>query len=507
MIFTHRTIQLVLTVATVLVTGVASSVWFTRNRSAPRHTESNDRLETRNAATENDASQVAVLSNSESRPQADPATPNQATAVVVSEAKAAQNRQVDVEALRRDWMNEVAREEEKKALEGERLASVAKSATTELSRLEAGRKIRLHLVNGLGSLADDPQRIGMLLAEKRKLVDQIDQEHSDAVREGHSELAQFYESKRSSVAATAEMVRKSLQELASDKEISNLLTRQRQSLEQWQIMWLTASAAEQRATRNALRDAIAVLNEPTFCLKDGDAKSSERILRVLRGLGDAPLDAIWKSVDPSSRDGEIDAYSGNEALNILLGREDSSAGKVNPPKAVDLASDSSLISSIPVKKHAISGEWRSSSAGFQNNSHGSAIELPIDVDNSYEISMQVVRTKGNDAIILVLPVGSGNVKLAIDANHGAFHYLDRKQVKGKQLVNGRSTDIAIRLLANGEKCDIQFFMDKALMANWRGPIRLLNELGGQSPPNRGRIAIYTTEATFRISSVRYKKAD
>ena len=127
------------------------------------------------------------------------------------------------------------------------------------------------------------------------------------------------------------------------------------------------------------------------------------------------------------------------------------------------------------------GPWARQSDAVVGNRHpNTSLVFPVMLDGSYELHLTLVRTGKVDCLMVILPVGSTSLALALNDYEAPLYYLHL--VAGKPLqgpleafANDVEHTLKVRVLLKGDQADLAFDLDGAPLLAWSGPRSALSE--------------------------------
>jgi len=139
-----------------------------------------------------------------------------------------------------------------------------------------------------------------------------------------------------------------------------------------------------------------------------------------------------------------------------------------------------LLHLIDPAQDAVQGSWQRQPHGLLigERQDGNRIMVPLTISGSYELELKFVRTAHDQALGVVLPVGSAAVALTFSRNRGEVHGLDMLNKHGPaknrtgyrpgKLVNGQEYAVKVRVEPLGEKAHIVAWLDDDQLFDWTG---------------------------------------
>lgn len=145
-----------------------------------------------------------------------------------------------------------------------------------------------------------------------------------------------------------------------------------------------------------------------------------------------------------------------------------------------------LLPKVDVRNHRVGGRWARDGASLVSVSGPySRIMLPVTVSGDYELEVEFARKLGDDAVCLLLPVGSAVATLLLSGSQGEYHTLeciDGRSGKEKenetarrpgQLANGQKYHLNVAVRQKGDQATVEATLDGKPLTSWQGdPTRL-----------------------------------
>ena len=155
------------------------------------------------------------------------------------------------------------------------------------------------------------------------------------------------------------------------------------------------------------------------------------------------------------------------------------ATKGLPPAKAEPQQWIDLLARVDPAKDAVAGAWTIKDGALHVDSSRSArITVPVMPEGSYEIEAEFTRTSGNDAFVLILPVGTAGTGLFLSSLGGQFHDLgivrgegayNIKRVSPGTLENARRYTLRTRVVVSGDQAAIEVHLDERPLIAWQGP--------------------------------------
>jgi len=141
---------------------------------------------------------------------------------------------------------------------------------------------------------------------------------------------------------------------------------------------------------------------------------------------------------------------------------------------------------IDLERGVVEGSWKRDSSGVLAEPGDNArIMLPVSIEGSYDLEVEFTRRQGNDAVALLLPIGSAQCAVVLSAAGGKAHGLalvDGRDATDPQnpvsrrpgmLQNGRKTLIRVAIRHEGAKGTIEVVRDGRFLMRTFGALNLL----------------------------------
>jgi hypothetical protein len=207
----------------------------------------------------------------------------------------------------------------------------------------------------------------------------------------------------------------------------------------------------------------------------------------------------------------------------VLGVSPSASPKVTAPVPAGTFAD--LLEHVDPRRYAVRGEWGfvpSTGPGVAGGLRvkpglHARLALPAQVTGDYDLEVDFTRTAGEDGMMLILPVGRGNVGL-VTAWHGDANGLNSvwfEQLSGNaggqpcRIVNNRPYRLRamVRLLPEG-RCRVEATLDgRPCITGWEGPQDALRTEWHLPPGARLGIGAHDAEYVFHRVRLRPVDAD
>ncbi len=155
------------------------------------------------------------------------------------------------------------------------------------------------------------------------------------------------------------------------------------------------------------------------------------------------------------------------------------------------------------------GSWELRDGTLRNLADHSVVSLPVEIKSgSYEISMELNRAAGTEAIFVWLPVGDRDVRLQA----GDFHGLEA--VSGQAIAqsptrspgkfeNGRWHRLVANVTVKGADCKIRVTLDGNSIVNWNGKVADLSGGTDWAPSNKSQLGIAALKGRLSFRDIQF----
>ncbi len=174
-----------------------------------------------------------------------------------------------------------------------------------------------------------------------------------------------------------------------------------------------------------------------------------------------------------------------------------------------------LFEGLKPKQASVAGEWSLVGDSLQVVAGQRArCALPVEVNGSYDVSVQFTRTQGDDGIGLILPVGPRQCILNLSGWQGEVHglalidgKLARDNVTTRRpgtLENGRKYRVTVSVRIDGNSASIDAVLDGKPLTKWSGKLASLslNAIWKLPVENRIGLAAFNNRVTFHRALLR-----
>lgn len=175
-----------------------------------------------------------------------------------------------------------------------------------------------------------------------------------------------------------------------------------------------------------------------------------------------------------------------------------------------------LLALVDPAKATVAGKWerKGSTLAIVSPAHFGRIMIPVDPNGGYETHIKFVRTSGDNAVGVILPVGSTAINLQLSAFGGTVGGLEMIRGKGNRynetavkpsvLQNGREHHIHVKVLLERAQARITVALDGKPFTQWRGPQSALSQWQDWGVPNRRCLGLGASGSTVVFRSARLK---
>ncbi|MBM4017880.1 MAG: hypothetical protein FJ288_06045 [Planctomycetes bacterium] len=140
-----------------------------------------------------------------------------------------------------------------------------------------------------------------------------------------------------------------------------------------------------------------------------------------------------------------------------------------------------LLALVDPAKDALAGQWerQGTALAIAGGEPDRRLAVPLAVAGSYELDARLMRTAGDNAVMIALPVGAASVGLCFSVRASAASGLTRingrggdaneTTVKDAALQNGRAYAVHVKVLVQGDNAQVEVTRDGAPFISWSGP--------------------------------------
>lgn len=172
----------------------------------------------------------------------------------------------------------------------------------------------------------------------------------------------------------------------------------------------------------------------------------------------------------------------------------------------------SVLPLIDLPRDAVKGEWTKNRVGLQTPSEvqGAMLRLPVEVPESYELTMTVQRLAGTESFNIGIPVGSSMALIVVDGFNSTVSGLemvggrlltDRFDTLRSIVLTGKRQQLRIQVTPNSVHVDC----DGREIVDWAGSPNQLMIRRQYWAYDRGRAFIGSWESSFEISDIALRK--
>jgi hypothetical protein len=141
-------------------------------------------------------------------------------------------------------------------------------------------------------------------------------------------------------------------------------------------------------------------------------------------------------------------------------------------------------------KHGVAGKWERKDQGLVvAPGQFCRLTIPVAPTDHYEVKVVFVRTNGDDAVFVALPVGPTACGLVLSAARGHSSGLEaingnwagdganETAVRPGTLVNGQEYSLDIKVMFQGQQAEIATSLDDKPFVHWKGALSALSTFG------------------------------
>lgn len=162
------------------------------------------------------------------------------------------------------------------------------------------------------------------------------------------------------------------------------------------------------------------------------------------------------------------------------------------------------------------GRWSVESGVLTNSLPSSMIQLPGRIgSDDYEIQFTFRRNEGDDALAIMLPVGSRNVMVNISTNHGREHglsYINNKHCSENETMfrpgnieNAKDYKFAGEVRVSKGNAFINVHLSGKEIIDWSGNESILSSAPEWTPPDRQRIGIGIADSRYELRDIQIRQ--
>jgi hypothetical protein len=215
----------------------------------------------------------------------------------------------------------------------------------------------------------------------------------------------------------------------------------------------------------------------------------------------------------------VRGQANSAATSTQMASPTASADKPSQPVEFPRGTWVDVLRLVDTARDRVNGMWRwNGNELFCKSVPFSRIELPVDIDGSYDLEVEFTRSAGNGDVATVLSIGSHRVVATVSAWGGQFSGLsdvgghsindtaNPSTVRPGSLENDRRyrLTISVRILAE-DRASIDVSLDgKAYLPHWEGDPAALSiiSLWGLPNPSRLGLGTYASKVTFHSARLR-----
>jgi len=167
-------------------------------------------------------------------------------------------------------------------------------------------------------------------------------------------------------------------------------------------------------------------------------------------------------------------------------------------------------------RDAVKGKWarKGEALATTAEAESSRLAIPVVPAAGYEVQVTFVRATGNDAVTVMLPVGTAACNVTLSAGRGEAHGLEaihgkwagdnESSVRPGTLTNGHEYVLAVQVSPEGDGASISAFLDGRALLRWKGPQSALAIPAGWQMPNPRYLGLgaFQSAVEFRRVQIR-----
>jgi hypothetical protein len=167
-------------------------------------------------------------------------------------------------------------------------------------------------------------------------------------------------------------------------------------------------------------------------------------------------------------------------------------------------------------KFCLTGRWsvgNASLAMFDQDLNG-RYTIPVAPTGNYEVQVSFARMTGDNAVVVILPVGPTACGLVLSAASGAASGLEaingrwaganETAVRPGTVVNGQEYSLAIKVMLQGAQADISATLDGKPFVHWKGPTSALSIYPGWEVENSKCVAVGACHSAVEFRRVQMR---
>jgi len=165
-----------------------------------------------------------------------------------------------------------------------------------------------------------------------------------------------------------------------------------------------------------------------------------------------------------------------------------------------------LLRLVDPRRHIIEGSWQHTGRALvvRTNKKAARIGIPCMPRSSYQLRVVFVRSRGDNTVGVVLPVGTASCLLAVSSNENQFSGIrdingagipQNRSHTASRIVNNRKYELTIDVRLRDQQAEITAYVNGEPHVRWEGPQKSL------SVPKMWRIPQQTLGLVAVISDV------
>jgi hypothetical protein len=217
-------------------------------------------------------------------------------------------------------------------------------------------------------------------------------------------------------------------------------------------------AQEPPALVKARKDYEAKIKAVVAPLKADYLRQLDKMKKTLGGKGDvAGAQAVQKEI---------------EAVEKWVAVSRGTSDKESSGRWLD------VVPRIDITRDRVTGGWMLTKGGVASDGTGpSRLMLPVSIDGGYDLSLEFIRSRCQDGVMVVIPAGSSRCMLVIGGwggNVSGLEYVDGNRgnqnstTKTFHFVSNQNYVLLIRVRLQGEIASIEVLLDGASFIQWKG---------------------------------------
>lgn len=170
---------------------------------------------------------------------------------------------------------------------------------------------------------------------------------------------------------------------------------------------------------------------------------------------------------------------------------------------------------VEAEKDQVHGPWRREAGGLVAPAARMArLMLPVTVNGSYELEIEFTRTKGIEAVAVILPVGNGDCDFLVSGLEGRFHGFERIDGRSLEsspagtrpgpLSNNERHTLLLRVGVQGDNALLEAVLDKKPCVRWAGKQQSLSRYHAWIMPDLKRLGLGTHRSEVVFHRIRLR---